>query len=223
MENYQREFIQFIAERQALKFGEFKTKSGRLSPYFFNMGGLYTGKDLVRLGHFYAQALLNQLGKGIDVVYGPAYKGIPLSAAITSQLYQSFQLETSYCFNRKEAKDHGEKGLLVGKELVAEDRLVIVDDVMTAGTSVRETMSILEPYQGIKILGVFVALDRQERGQSSGLSAMNEIQNSFNIRTFSIVTFEHIVTMAEEGALPMVSKDILERMKDYQERYRAAS
>ncbi|MBF0197342.1 MAG: orotate phosphoribosyltransferase [Planctomycetes bacterium] len=219
MEDYQREFIRFIFERGALKFGEFTTKSGRKSPYFFNAGGLHTGADLIKLGSFYGQALNNHFKPTPDIIYGPAYKGVPLSVVTASALCSQFQAEVSYCFNRKEAKDHGEKGTFVGKVPQKGDSLVIVDDVMTAGTSVRETLDLLKPIEGLNVQGILVALDRQERGLSSTQSALDEIRAEFGLKVQAIVSLEHIFTMLNEGGLAEVPAEMTAKIKAYRDEY----
>ena len=219
MEEFQKDFIRFITERGALKFGEFTTKSGRLSPYFFNAGGLHRGDDLLRLGEYYAQALKYAFEEIPGVIYGPAYKGIPLSVVTASSIYRLFSKEVCYCFNRKEAKDHGEKGSFVGKAPAAGDSLVIIDDVMTAGTSVRETLDLLGPIEGLEIKGILVAVDRQERGMNTELSAFSEIRRDFGLEVHAIVKLEHIFEMLAAGEIPGVDPSVADRIYDYRKEY----
>jgi len=189
MQAYQREFIRFAIERGVLRFGEFKLKSGRTSPYFFNAGGLFnSGSALARLGDFYAAAVMDS-GLDFDVVFGPAYKGIPLAAATAIALAQQHGRDLPWCFNRKEAKDHGEGGTLVGAPLTG--RVLIVDDVITAGTAIREVMQIIRA-QEAQAAGVLIALNRQERGQGQ-LSAIQEVERDYGMPVVSIVSLEQVL------------------------------
>ena len=190
MHEYQREFIQFALDREVLRFGEFTLKSGRKSPYFFNAGLFNSGGALARLGRFYAQALVHSELNDVDVIFGPAYKGIPLAAVTAVALADSFDRDLPYCFNRKEAKDHGEGGSLVGAPL--EGRVLIVDDVITVGTAVREVMQIIQA-QGATPAAVMIALDRQERGQGE-LSAIQEVERDFGIPVISIVSLGQVMS-----------------------------
>ena len=162
MKDYQREFIEFALSKQVLRFGEFTLKSGRTSPYFFNAGLFNTGRDLARLGRFYAAALQDS-GIDYNLLFGPAYKGIPIATTTAVALADSYDIDMPYCFNRKEAKTHGEGGSLVGSAL--EGKVMLVDDVITAGTAIRESMEIIQAH-GAELSGVLIALDRQEKGQS---------------------------------------------------------
>lgn len=188
MQAYQREFIQFALERGVLRFGEFTLKSGRVSPYFFNAGLFDSGLALAKLGRFYAQALVDS-GLSYDVVFGPAYKGIPLAATTAVALAEHHQRDVPWCFNRKEAKDHGEGGTLVGAPLAG--NVVIVDDVITAGTAIREVMQIIQG-EGAQAAGVLIALDRQERG-TGALSAIQEVERDFNMPVISIVSLQQVL------------------------------
>ncbi len=193
MKAYQREFIEFALEKEVLKFGEFTLKSGRKSPYFFNAGLFNTGRDLARLGRFYAAALADS-GIEFDVLFGPAYKGIPIATTTAVALADHHDIDTPYCFNRKEAKDHGEGGNLVGSPL--EGRIMLVDDVITAGTAIRESMEIIKA-NGADLAGVLVAIDRQEKGKSE-LSAIQEVERDFGCAVISIVSLGDLVTYLEE-------------------------
>ena len=188
-----RNFVRFSLEQGVLRFGEFKVKSGRLSPYFFNAGLFNTGNSLSRLGRYYAQALIHNGPKDIDLLFGPAYKGIPLAASTAVSLADSFDIDLPYCFNRKEAKDHGEGGALVGAPL--QGRVAIIDDVITAGTAIREVMQIIKA-AGAEPAAVLVALDRQERGQGE-LSAIQEVERDFGIPVISIVSLDQILEFLE--------------------------
>ncbi|QKS96174.1 orotate phosphoribosyltransferase [Vibrio alginolyticus] len=211
MKAYQREFIEFALEKEVLKFGEFTLKSGRKSPYFFNAGLFNTGRDLARLGRFYAAALADS-GIEFDVLFGPAYKGIPIATTTAVALADHHDIDTPYCFNRKEAKDHGEGGNLVGSAL--EGRIMLVDDVITAGTAIRESMEIIQA-NGADFAGVLVAIDRQEKGKGE-LSAIQEVERDFGCAIISIVSLTDLVTFLEEKG---TDKEHLEAVKAYRAEY----
>ncbi|OCG13562.1 orotate phosphoribosyltransferase [Gilliamella sp. App6-5] len=189
MKSYKSEFIEFALNRQALKFGEFTLKSGRKSPYFFNAGLFNTGKDLALLGRFYAAALMDA-NLEYDVIFGPAYKGIPIVSSTVVALSEHHNIDVPYCFNRKEAKDHGEGGNLVGSSIY-QQRVMLVDDVITAGTAIRESMRILEDNQS-KLAGVLICLDRQEKGRGE-LSAIQEIKQTYHCNVISIITLDDLI------------------------------
>jgi len=193
MKDYQREFIEFALAKQVLRFGEFTLKSGRTSPYFFNAGLFNTGGDLARLGRFYAQALADS-NIEFDLLFGPAYKGIPIATTTAVALADHHDMDMPYCFNRKEAKKHGEGGSLVGSPL--EGKIMLVDDVITAGTAIRESMEIIKAH-GAELSGVLIALDRQEKGQGE-LSAIQEVERDFGTQVIAIVTLADVVTYLEE-------------------------
>ena len=193
MKAYQREFIEFALEKEVLKFGEFTLKSGRKSPYFFNAGLFNTGRDLARLGRFYAAALVDS-GIDYDVLFGPAYKGIPIATTTAVALADHHDTDKPYCFNRKEAKDHGEGGNLVGSAL--EGRIMLVDDVITAGTAIRESMEIIQA-NGADLAGVLVAIDRQEKGKGE-LSAIQEVERDFGCSIISIVSLTDLISFLEQ-------------------------
>lgn len=192
MQPFQRDFIQFALDQNVLKFGEFTLKSGRQSPYFFNAGGFQTSRALAMLGEFYAAAL-QASGQKYDMLFGPAYKGIPLVSSLAVALANEYNLDVPYAFNRKEAKTHGEGGTIVGAPLTG--KVMIVDDVITAGTAVREVISIIEA-GGAKPAGVLIALDRQERGQQA-LSAIQEIEQTYNIPVVSIIKLNQILEFVQ--------------------------
>ncbi|MBE0509490.1 MAG: orotate phosphoribosyltransferase [Chromatiales bacterium] len=193
MQDYKREFIRFAIDNQVLRFGEFTLKSGRISPYFFNAGLFNTGEHLTRLSRFYAAAIMDA-GIPFDTLFGPAYKGIPLAATTAVALYEHFQRNTPYCFNRKEAKDHGEGGSIVGAPL--QGRVLIIDDVITAGTAIREAMAIIHA-AGASPGGVVIALDRQERGKGE-LSAIQEVEQHFGLQVASIITLADLMTYIQD-------------------------
>ncbi|GAB2638821.1 orotate phosphoribosyltransferase [Vibrio panuliri] len=211
MKAYQREFIEFALEKEVLKFGEFTLKSGRKSPYFFNAGLFNTGRDLARLGRFYAAALADS-GIEFDVLFGPAYKGIPIATTTAVALADHHDIDTPYCFNRKEAKDHGEGGNLVGSAL--EGRIMLVDDVITAGTAIRESMEIIQA-NGADLAGVLVAIDRQEKGKGE-LSAIQEVERDFGCAVISIVSLTDLITFLEEKG---DNTEHLEAVKAYRAEY----
>jgi len=210
MEQYQNDFVDFMLEIGALKFGEFTLKSGRVSPYFFNAGQFNQGNHLSRLGQFYAQAIEASDIK-FDVLFGPAYKGIPLAAATAIALNDSFSRSVPYSFNRKEAKDHGEGGNIVGHPL--EGDILIIDDVITAGTAIREAKDIINA-NGAKTKGVVVALDRQEKGKGE-LSAIQEVEQNFGIAVVSIINLSHIVDYLKANN----DKNIISRIENYRSQY----
>jgi len=211
MKAYQREFIEFALEKQVLKFGEFTLKSGRKGPLFFNAGLFNTGRDLARLGRFYAAALVDS-GIDYDVLFGPAYKGIPIATTTAVALADHHDVDTPYCFNRKEAKDHGEGGNLVGSAL--EGRIMLVDDVITAGTAIRESMEIIKA-NGADLAGVLVAIDRQEKGKGE-LSAIQEVERDFGCAVVSIVSLTDLVTYLEEKG---TNNEHLDAVKAYRAEY----
>ena len=200
MQDYQREFIEFAIEQGVLSFGEFTLKSGRVSPYFFNAGLFRTGGALARLGRFYARAI-QASGLEVDVLFGPAYKGIPLAATTAVALADHHDRDLPYAFNRKEAKDHGEGGNIVGAAL--EGRVLIIDDVITAGTAIREVMGLIEGADA-RPAGVLIALDRQERGQAEGgikpQSAIQEVEAAYDMPVVSIVTLDLVLEYLEAHA-----------------------
>jgi len=210
MEQYQNDFVDFMLEIGALKFGEFTLKSGRVSPYFFNAGQFNHGNHLSQLGQFYAQAI-EASGIKFDVLFGPAYKGIPLVAATAIALNDSFNRSVPYSFNRKEAKDHGEGGSIVGHPL--EGDILIIDDVITAGTAIREAKDIIS-VNGAKTKGVVVALDRQEKGKGE-LSAIQEVEQNFGIAVVSIINLSHIVDYLKVNN----DKNIINRIESYRSQY----
>ncbi|MBW8191207.1 orotate phosphoribosyltransferase [Neiella marina] len=211
MKPYQQAFIEFALEKQVLKFGEFTLKSGRKSPYFFNAGLFNTGRDLAKLGRFYAAALAES-AIAYDVLFGPAYKGIPIATTTAVALADHHDMDVPYCFNRKEAKDHGEGGNLVGSPL--QGRIMLVDDVITAGTAIRESMAIIEANQA-ELAGVLIALDRQERGTGE-LSAIQEVERDYQCQVTSIISLADLVTYLE--AQPEMAAH-LEQVNNYRAEY----
>ena len=192
MEAYKKEFIEFMVESEVLKFGDFTLKSGRKSPFFMNAGAYVTGSQLSRLGEYYAKAIHNHYGTDFDVLFGPAYKGIPLSVATTMAIANKYDADIRYCSNRKEIKDHGDKGILLGSPINDGDKVVIIEDVTTAGTSIEETLPIIKAQGDVDVLGLVVSVDRCERGKGEK-SALTEIQEKYGFRTTAIVTMKEVV------------------------------
>ena len=214
MEQYQKEFIEFAIEKQVLRFGEFTLKSGRISPYFFNTGLFNDGQSLSALGKFYASAVKHS-NLEFDMIYGPAYKGIPLASTMAIAFQEQYQLNYPFCFNRKEVKDHGEGGITFGAEI--QGKVLIIDDVISAGTSIRESMDIISSKGGTTV-GAVIAVDRQERGQGER-SAIQEVEQDHNINVISIIKLEHISTyLAEHGEMP----EHLDAIKAYKKQYGTA-
>ncbi len=210
MEAYKREFIAFLEDAGVLKFGDFTAKSGRKIPYFINAGEIKTGAQIARLGEFYAKAYLEKLGKKPSVLFGPAYKGIPLAVSAAAALAKE-GLDLPFFFNRKEAKDHGEGGTLVGYVPKAGQEVVIIEDVITAGTAIRETMTLLAPLEGVKVAAAFVMVDRKEKGQGEK-SAVQEVEGEFGFPVYSIADVYDILEYlsGDEG-----NRENIDRIRAY--------
>ena len=193
MEQYKQEFIEFMVDSQVLKFGEFTLKSGRKSPFFMNAGAYVTGTQLRKLGEYYAKAIHDNYGLDFDVLFGPAYKGIPLSVATTMAISELYGKDIRYCSNRKEVKDHGDTGILLGSTLKDGDRVVIIEDVTTSGKSIEETFPILKEQADVEIKGLMVSLNRMEVGKGGVKSALDEIQEKYGFPAHAIVTMEEVV------------------------------
>ena len=191
MENYKKEFIDFMIDCEVLKFGDFVTKSGRNTPFFVNTGFYRSGAQLSKLGKYYAEAIRGAFGDNFDILFGPAYKGIPLSVA-TSMALSEEGVDVKYCSNRKEVKDHGDTGILLGSPIKDGDKIVIIEDVTTAGTSIEETLPVIEAQGNVDVLGLVVSVDRCERGQGEK-SALVEISEKYGIKTTAIVTMNEVV------------------------------
>lgn len=194
MDQYKKDFIGFMVDCGVLKFGDFTTKSGRKTPFFVNTGFYRTGTQLRKLGEYYAKAIHDRYGLDFDVLFGPAYKGIPLCVAASMAISEFYEKDIKYCSNRKEVKDHGDTGILLGSPLSDNDRVVIIEDVTTAGTSMAETIPILKAQGNIRVIGLVVSVDRMERGQGSK-SALFEIEENYGIATTAIVTMEEVVEL----------------------------
>ena len=215
MEQYKKEFIDFMVECQVLRFGDFVTKSGRKTPFFVNTGFYRTGRQLQKLGEYYAQAIQSAFGTDFDVLFGPAYKGIPLSVTTSIALSSLYGSDIRYCSNRKEVKDHGDKGILLGGPVQDGDRVVIIEDVTTAGTSIRETLPIIQAQADAKVLGLAVSVDRCERGTGEK-SALEEIRETFGIETTAIVTMKEVT---EYLTGTVIDSDMKAKIDAYYELY----
>ena len=192
MEQYKQEFIEFMIDCEVLKFGDFVTKSGRNTPFFVNTGFYRTGAQLRKLGEYYAKAIESKFGFDFDVLFGPAYKGSPLTVATTMAISQFYDKDIKYCSNRKEVKDHGDKGILLGSPIADGDKVVIIEDVTTAGTSIQETLPIIKAQGDVTVAGLVVSVDRMERGQGEK-SALAEIGEKYGLKTTAIVTMAEVV------------------------------
>ena len=223
MEQYKQEFIEFMVESDVLKFGEFTLKSGRKSPFFMNAGAYVTGDQLHRLGVFYAQAIAEHFGLDFDVVFGPAYKGIPLAVVTAIALDELYGNEVRYCCNRKEAKDHGaDAGNLLGSELSDGDRVVMVEDVTTSGKSIDETYPVLKAAADVQVVGLIVSLNRMEVGKGGLVTAQREIQMKYGFPVASIVSMAEVTSYLynrEVDGRVVIDDDILEALEAYYERY----
>ncbi len=200
MDQYKLDFIEFMVDSNVLTFGDFTTKSGRKTPFFINSGNYKTGRQLNMLGDYYAKAIKDQFGTDFDILFGPAYKGIPLSVATSISLSQSYGANVSFCSNRKEVKDHGDTGILLGSQLNDGDKVIIIEDVTTAGTSIYESMPILRAQANVDVLGLIISVDRMERGKGDQ-SALTEIHEAFGFETCAIVTMDEVVEYLHNRAI----------------------
>ena len=224
MEAYKKEFIEFMVESEVLKFGDFTLKSGRKSPFFMNAGAYVTGSQLSRLGEYYAKAIHNHYGTDFDVLFGPAYKGIPLSVATTIAFSRLYGKEIRYCSNRKEVKDHGDTGILLGSKIKDGDRVVIIEDVTTSGKSIQETFPIIQAQGDVTILGLMVSLNRMEKGLETDKCALDEIQEKYGFPANAIVSMADVVECLYnrpcEGRL-IIDDKMKEAIDKYCEQYGA--
>ncbi len=223
MEQYKREFIDFMLESKVLKFGDFTLKSGRKSPFFMNAGAYQNGTQLERLGEYYARAIHDAYGLDFDVLFGPAYKGIPLAVATVMAISRLYGVDIRYCANRKEIKDHGDTGILLGSKLADGDRVVIIEDVTTSGASMAETVPILRAQAKVEILGLMVSLNRMEVGLEGKVSALDEIRDKYGFPAGAIVTMEEVISYlgaAKEGEeKAFLTDDIKEALNEYYAQY----
>lgn len=221
MESYKEEFIEFMVESKVLTFGEFTLKSGRRSPFFMNAGGYVTGRQLRKLGEYYAKAIHDNFGLDFDVLFGPAYKGIPLSVATTMAISDLYGKDIRYCSNRKEVKDHGDGGILLGSSIKAGDRIVMIEDVTTSGKSIEETLPILKAQGEVEIKGLIVSLNRMERGRGA-MGALDEIREVYGFPTAAIVSMEDVTEHLynrECGGGIVIDDAIKESLDAYYEQY----
>ena len=216
MESYKREFIQFLEGAGVLKFGDFTAKSGRKIPYFINAGDIKTGDQISKLGEFYAECINENKIKG-DAIFGPAYKGIPLAIATGITLYSKFGIDLNYCFDRKEVKDHGEGGMIIGYQFGENDTLIFVDDVITSGKALRESMEKIKGICNAKVTDMVISVDRMEIGKGGVKSAVQEVEEEFGIKVHSVVTMDDIIKAIEDGVVE--GKEHLEAMKEYRKTY----
>lgn len=223
MEQYKKEFIEFMVECGVITFGDFVTKSGRNTPFFINTGNFKTGSQIGRLGEFYAQAIYQHFEGNFEVLFGPAYKGIPLSVAAAIALNSMYGIDIAYCSNRKEIKDHGDKGILMGGKPKDGDRIVIIEDVTTAGTSIHETMPVLKAQGAVDVIGLIISVDRMEKGAGTK-SAFMELQELYGLKTQAIVTMtevvEHLYNREIQGRI-LIDEDMKRRIEDYYKIYGA--
>lgn len=216
MESYKKEFIDFMVDCQVLKFGSFTLKSGRQSPFFMNAGAYVTGSQLMKLGEYYAKAIHDNFGDDFDVLFGPAYKGIPLSVACVIAYSKLYGKEIRYCSNRKEAKDHGDAGILLGSKLKDGDRVVIIEDVTTSGKSIEETYPIVTGQAKVTIVGEIVSLNRMERAADSDKSALDVITEKYKFPARAIVSMDEVIeALYTEGKKDVITEDIKKAMDEY--------
>ena len=213
---YKQQFIKFMVENGVLKFGEFTLKSGRKAPYFINTGNYKSGAQLAKLGEYYAKCIAENKIEA-ETLVGPAYKGIPLAVTTAVALAEKFGKDLNYCFDRKEAKDHGEGGLFVGKQLTDGERVIIIEDVMTSGKALREMLPKLKAAASVEIAGMVISVDRMERGLESSLSAVQEVYKEFGVKVYSIVTMADIIEAIESGIID--GAEYLQKMKEYRGKY----
>ena len=219
--SYKEDFVKFMVRSGVLLFGDFTTKSGRKTPYFVNTGNYKTGAQAARLGEYYARNIQEHVGGRIDALFGPAYKGIPLAVATGISMYNLFDRDINYCFNRKEVKDHGEGGSMVGYKLQDGDRVLIVEDVITAGTAIRETLPVLKAAADIEIAGMVISVDRMEKGKGEK-TAIQEVYEEFGIVTYPIVTVREIIEILHNNPVDgkiYIDDEMKARMEAYMEQY----
>ena len=222
MEQYKQEFIEFMVDSQVLKFGDFTLKSGRKSPFFMNAGAYVTGTQLRKLGEYYAKAIHDNYGLDFDVIFGPAYKGIPLTVATTMAISELYGKDVRYCSNRKEVKDHGDTGILLGSKLKDGDRVIIIEDVTTSGKSIEETYPILKAQADVEVKGLIVSLNRNEKGKQDDKTALDEIKEVYGFETAAIISMpevvEHLYNKEYKGQV-VINDEIKTRLDAYYEQY----
>ncbi|SEQ44488.1 MULTISPECIES: orotate phosphoribosyltransferase [Butyrivibrio] len=225
MEKYKEEFINFMVDSNVLKFGDFTLKSGRKSPFFMNAGAYVTGTQLRKLGEFYARAIHETFGLEFDILFGPAYKGIPLAVSTCAAISQLYGRDIKYCSNRKEIKDHGDKGILLGSKIKNGDRVLIIEDVTTSGKSIEETYPIIQAQaDDVDVVGLMVSLNRQEKGLESDMSALDEIHEKYGFGTHAIVTMSDVVEYLYNKPIDgevILNKEIKKKIDEYYKEYGA--
>ena len=225
MEKYKEEFINFMVDSNVLKFGDFTLKSGRKSPFYMNAGAYVTGTQLRKLGEFYARAIHETFGLEFDILFGPAYKGIPLAVSICAAISQLYGRDIKYCSNRKEIKDHGDKGILLGSKIKNGDRVLIIEDVTTSGKSIEETYPIIQAQaDDVDVVGLMVSLNREEKGLESDMSALDEIHEKYGFGTHAIVTMSDVVEYLYNRPIDgevILTKDIKKKIDEYYKEYGA--
>ena len=223
MKQYKKDFIEFMIESGVLTFGDFVTKSGRKSPFFVNTGNYQTGSQLKKLGEFYAEAIKENFKEDFDIVFGPAYKGIPLSVTVTMALADKYGIDVRYCSNRKEVKDHGDKGILLGSKLKDGDKVLITEDVTTSGKSIYETMPIIKSQANADVIGLVISVNRMEKGQGEK-SALVELEEKYGFKNCAIVTMEEVIEYLynkEINGKVIINDEIKQRIDDYYKIYGA--
>lgn len=223
MEDYKKEFIEFMVESNVLTFGDFVTKSGRKTPFFINTGNYRSGRQLNKLGEFYAKAIKENFKEEFQILFGPAYKGIPLTVATSMALDKLYHMEINYCSNRKEIKDHGDKGILLGSKIKDNDKIVIIEDVTTAGTSIYETMPILKEQGNVQVIGLVISVDRMEKGKGEA-TALDELENAFGFKPCAIVTMKEVVEYLYSKEIKgkiLIDDHMKKRIEEYYDVYGA--
>lgn len=221
MDSYKLDFIEFMVDSGVLTFGDFTTKSGRKTPFFINTGNYTTGRQLNRLGDYYAKAIKDNFGTDFDVLFGPAYKGIPLSVATAISLSSSYGANINYCSSRKEAKDHGDAGILLGGPIKDGQKILLIEDVTTAGTSIRETIPMLKSIADVEVVGLIISVDRMEKGQND-ISALKELEQEYGIKTQAIVTMEEVIEYLHNRPIDgvvQIDDEIKGRIDEYYKQY----
>lgn len=219
MQDYKKEFIEFMLENQVLKFGEFTLKSGRKSPFFMNAGSYKDGYQLIELSKYYAKAIEENFGLDFDVLFGPSYKGIPLAVATCMSIYQLYGKKIKYSSNRKEIKDHGDTGIFLGDNLEEKQRVVIIEDVTTSGKSIDETFPIITRNKNIEVVGLVVSLNRMEHASDEKKTALDEVAEKYKIKTAAIVTMQELVSYLKDDQRGIIDDQIMRAISDYYREY----
>lgn len=223
MKKYKKEFIEFLLETNALKFGDFTLKSGRKSPFFMNIGSFTSGKDLLRLAKYYSEAIIEEFGLDFDILFGPAYKGIPLAVATGMSMHWLFGKEVKYSSNRKEIKDHGDVGEFIGEKVEGKVKVLIIEDVTTSGKSIDETYPLLTKDKNVEIVGLIVSVDRGEFGKNKNLTALKSIEKDYGFKTSAIVTMSEVIDYLKENRKDLLTDEFLGKINSYYEEYGVAN